>query len=99
MIKTSSLLIAFREFNPPIINVLIPSTGKSGKTISFSSSGTVDPDGDDLSYLWDFGDGTTSTVKNPTHKYNKAGKYLVNLKVSDNKFSEEKICVKIKIHF
>jgi parallel beta-helix repeat protein len=87
---TAQVDISYREFNPPTVNVLIPSNGKTGKTVSFSSTGTVDPDGDDLSYLWDFGDGTTSTLKNPTHKYKKAGKYLVNLKVSDNKFSEEK---------
>ena len=87
---TAQVDISYREFNPPTVNVLIPSSGKTGKSISFSSSGTVDTDGDDLSYLWDFGDGTTSTLKNPTHKYNKEGKYLVNLKVSDNKFTEEK---------
>jgi len=87
---TAEVDISYREFNPPTVNVLIPSTGKTGKSISFSSSGTIDPDGDVLLYLWDFGDGSTSTVKNPTHKYNKAGKYIVNLKVSDNKFSEEK---------
>lgn len=31
------------------------------------------------SWLWDFGDGTTSTQANPTHKYNTAGNYTVKL--------------------
>ena len=87
---TAQVDISYREYNPPSVNVLIPSNGKTGKTISFSSIGTVDPDGDVLSYLWDFGDGATSTEKDPTHKYKSAGKYLVNLKVSDNKYTEEK---------
>ena len=33
------------------------------------------------SYLWDFGDDTTSTVRNPKHRYEKAGKYIVKYKV------------------
>jgi len=30
---------------------------------------------------WEFGDGSTSNVLNPTHKYKKAGKYTITLKV------------------
>ncbi|MDZ7263665.1 MAG: discoidin domain-containing protein [candidate division KSB1 bacterium] len=30
-------------------------------------------------YLWDFGDGTTSTEKNPTHTYTEPGRYSVSL--------------------
>ncbi|GAO42200.1 T9SS C-terminal target domain-containing protein [Flavihumibacter petaseus] len=33
-----------------------------------------------LSYVWDFGDGTTSTQKEPTHAFNKKGIYSVTLK-------------------
>ncbi len=36
-----------------------------------------------LTYLWDFGDGTTSIAKNPTHTYSLAGIYTVKLKVWD----------------
>lgn len=35
------------------------------------------------SYLWDFGDGTTSTELSESHVYNKAGVYNVKLTVSD----------------
>jgi len=31
------------------------------------------------SFLWDFGDGTTSTLQNPTHVYNDLGSYTVTL--------------------
>src|SRR5690606_28546686 len=34
------------------------------------------------SYLWDFGDGGTSTDKNPTHSYAATGSYIVSLIVS-----------------
>lgn len=31
------------------------------------------------SYLWDFGDGNTSTAENPSHTYQDAGTYTVRL--------------------
>ncbi|MBK8847836.1 MAG: PKD domain-containing protein [Bacteroidetes bacterium] len=34
------------------------------------------------SYLWDFGDGDTSTLENPTHQYNATGTYTVTLTAS-----------------
>ncbi len=37
------------------------------------------------SYLWDFGDGKTSTNANPLHKYEKAGSYTISLTVTDDR--------------
>lgn len=34
-------------------------------------------------WLWNFGDGTTSTSQNPTHNYGKAGSYEVSLTVTN----------------
>lgn len=42
-----------------------------------------DPEAKFTSWLWDFGDGSTSDLKNPVHKYAKAGTYTVNLTVTD----------------
>lgn len=46
---------------------------------------TAIPTGGDenYSYLWDFGDTTTSTEINPSHSYNTAGSYTVVLTVTD----------------
>ncbi len=38
--------------------------------------------GDNVSFIWDFGDGNTSTEKNPVHEYKTAGEYQVNLEVA-----------------
>ncbi len=35
-------------------------------------------------WLWDFGDGNTSTEQNPTHQYENEGTYTVSLTVSNN---------------
>lgn len=40
---------------------------------------TVDPV---ISYLWDFGDGFTSTVKTPSHNYTTTGKFTVKLYIT-----------------
>lgn len=50
--------------------------------IPFSSAGSGDADGD-LGFLWDFGDGTTSSEADPTHLYDDGGTYTVSLTVTD----------------
>jgi len=43
-----------------------------------------DPDGDVVSWFWDFGDGRTSSTQNATHKYQDLGTYVVSLTITDN---------------
>jgi len=52
-------------------------------TVHFTSTGTYDPEGDPMFFIWDFGDGTTSTERNPTHTYTEAGGYDAWLTVYD----------------
>lgn len=40
--------------------------------------------GDNLTYIWDFDDGNTSTEKNPTYKFTEQGYYNVCLTINDN---------------
>lgn len=42
-------------------------------------------------YLWDFGDGQSSTLKDPIHSYNKAGKYTVSLTTENTAGSNTKV--------
>jgi cytochrome c len=62
-----------------------PTKGLPRLTVSFSSAGTTDPDGDQLSYAWylDDNDDVDSTAPNPTFTYRKAGVYQATLKVTD----------------
>ncbi|KIF71185.1 glycosyl hydrolase [Streptomyces sp. AcH 505] len=67
--------------------VAVASANKTSGTatlrVNFSSAGTQDPDGDELTYAWDFGDGTTSTEPNPAHPYKKNGTYTATLTATD----------------
>ena len=51
--------------------------------VSFIDQST-DSNGSIVSWFWDFGDGKTSTSKNPTHSYSGYGTYTVSLTVTDD---------------
>ncbi len=55
-----------------------PTTGfnfsVNGLTVNFTNTST-----NATTYLWDFGDGNTSTLSNPTHTYSVGGSYSVSL--------------------
>jgi PKD repeat protein len=55
-----------------------PRSGPPPLEVSFTNSST----GDFTSSLWDFGDGQTSTLKDPVHTYVDEGSYTVTLTVS-----------------
>jgi glucose/arabinose dehydrogenase/chitodextrinase len=58
--------------------------GPAPLTVNFSSTGSSDPEGQPLTYSWDFGDGTPlSTAASPAHTYATAGVYTARLTVSD----------------
>ncbi|XRP97439.1 S-layer protein [Methanocaldococcus sp. 16A] len=60
-----------------------PVNPTTSDTINFTDE-SYDLDGNITSWHWDFGDGTTSNVQNPTHKYTRPGRYVVTLTVTDN---------------
>jgi PKD repeat protein len=61
-----------------------PTSGQAPLTVAFSSAGSSDPDGDAITYSWDFGDGGTSTAANPSHTYTTNGTYNVTLTARDS---------------
>ena len=58
-------------------------SGPAPLTVNFSSAGSRDPDGGAITYLWTFGDGSTSSSANPAHTYTTPGTYTATLKVTD----------------
>ncbi len=62
-----------------------PYTGVQGAAITFDGSGSSDPDGDQLGYTWDFGDGSTGNGIAPSHAYVAGGSHTVTLTVIDTR--------------
>lgn len=62
-----------------------PTTPAAGANVNFNSAGSSAIEGRTIvSYLWNFGDGTTSTAATPTKAFGAAGIYNVQLTVTDS---------------
>jgi PKD repeat protein len=64
--------------------VLTASTlsGEASLTVNFTGSNSIG-NGSSIGYLWDFGDGATSTEANPVHTYTAVGVFTASLTVSN----------------
>jgi len=70
--------------HPPVAVAGGPYNGGAGLAIQFNGSGSSDPDGNNLTYAWDFGDGGTGSGVSPTHAYTFPNNYLATLTVTDD---------------
>lgn len=62
-----------------------------GSSVPFTAYGSVDPDGNALTYSWDFGDGSaTQTGYAVSHVFALAGTYTVTLTASDGSLSRSR---------
>lgn len=71
-----------------------PTTGETPLTVQFTDQSV----GNISSWLWDFGDGSTSSAQNPTHTYTSSGNFTVSLTItglggSDTEIKENYISV------
>lgn len=85
-VTTNQGVFAFKDHAADFREVHVPKTDLTYKFTDLSSKGAV-------KWLWKFGDGKTSALQNPTHKYAKEGKYTVILSVT---FSNGDVLVRNK---
>lgn len=64
----------------------------------FNGSGSYDPDGDPLTFMWNFGDSSTGTGEYPYHDYANAGIYDLCLTVNDGYIDSEEVCTSVVIY-
>ena len=76
---------------PPVADFTF-SEAYMNETTTFTQKST-DPDGDELSYFWSFGNNLYSHESNPSLKYQNKGVYSVRLIVTDSKGASD-TCVK-----
>ncbi|GEM_PF-834525 len=75
--KSKSLVVS-QSLNPSF--TYSPSSPYAGQTVQFTDTSTGNP----TSWQWDFGDGSSSTLQNPTHAYSNSGTYTVTLRVANS---------------
>jgi PKD repeat protein len=69
--------------DPIAVVVSSASAGEAPFDLNLDGSGSSDPDGDALTYVWDFGDGNQATGSLVSHTYQFVGSYKATLTVSD----------------
>ncbi|MBF0483439.1 MAG: PKD domain-containing protein [Candidatus Omnitrophica bacterium] len=82
--STATAEAQVRVNTPPIADAGPNNACCVGKETDFNASASSDPDGDHLTYVWDFGDGTKAYGPTVKHTFIKSGKYNVNVTVDDN---------------
>ena len=83
---TDTTLTATYNGRPSASGTATPAGTEAPAVVAFDGRGSSDPDGDALTYDWDFGDGTThGTGAQPAHTYAAPGSYSPRLTVSDGR--------------
>ncbi len=82
---------------PTAVIITDATSGFAPTTIAFDGAGSNNTDGGTLSFLWDFGDGSTATSINTSHTYQTPGDYIVTLTVSDGNGGSDVSTVAISI--
>ncbi|MFD3004034.1 PKD domain-containing protein, partial [Pontibacter toksunensis] len=96
--------VTYNSINQPPVAVASPDKtfGPGPLTVQFTGSNSYELDGQPLSYRWDFGDSTTSTLADPSHTFNSAAdtlvSYNVTLTVRDSQGSADSISMLISVN-
>lgn len=78
-------LVITANTNPPLAGFFTDSTLTCTGVVNFTDTSTNGP----TSWLWDFGDGGSSTAQNPTHTYTTPGVYTVSLVATNSNGSDQ----------
>src|SRR5206468_3709525 len=80
---TTVLTLTPCQNRAPTANPGGPYNGVVGVPVNFDGTGSTDPDGDALTYAWNFGDGGTAAGSMTSHAYADSGDFVVCLTVAD----------------
>ena len=83
---------------PTLLLNATPTNGETPLEVKFTAS-TSDPDGDTLTYAWDFGDGDKANGESErSHTYHDKGNYIAKVTVSDGKGGKITDSIEIKVN-
>lgn len=78
--KTQTITVKATGSAPIASFTATPTITTVGTNVTFTDNSSNTP----TEWLWEFGDGTTSTLRNPTHAYSSANTYTVTLTVTNS---------------
>lgn len=81
----------------PVSNFSFSPASANTSTVTYFVDRSSDVDGSIVAWRWDFGDGTNSTGRNPSHQYATPGDYQVSLTVTDNEGSTDLVIRTVRI--
>lgn len=81
----------------PHFSFFIAQSDPTGYTVDFDGSASIDPEGDPLTFEWNFGDGNDSTGVQTTHRFSTPGEYSVLLAVTDSQGQRQQMYKTVKI--
>ncbi|MCI0414561.1 PKD domain-containing protein [bacterium] len=79
-----NLLQVINNRSPITRFTVFPDQGATNTIYTFDGTISTDPDGQIVSYQWDFGDGKTGIGAVATHKFKSTGTFEVTMKIVDN---------------
>ncbi|MHC1604427.1 MAG: PKD domain-containing protein [Candidatus Methanofastidiosia archaeon] len=82
--RTLEITIAINENLPPVAIFSISAPTRTGVDLLFDATQSYDKNNDELTFEWDFGDGTVGEGVLITHSFSPAKEYMVTLQVNDN---------------
>lgn len=68
---------------PPVASTDPTHTSLEGSSVSFKGDASFDPNNHPVTFHWDFGDGASSSIANPSHTYADNGAFNAVLTVTD----------------
>ncbi|MGC8866449.1 MAG: PKD domain-containing protein [Bacteroidales bacterium] len=84
--------------NQPIANFSYTAPNCPDQSISFTDLSSAAAGSTIIQWNWDFGNGNTSTLQNPTQAFNTPGNYLVQLQITDNRGCQATRIRQVKVY-
>lgn len=95
--ETITITVTSADNEAPVaIMTTNATTGEAPVTVQFTGNKSTD-DKEVTSYFWDFKDGSTATNQNPSHTFDEAGTYEVELTVEDEEGLSDTAAVTITV--
>ena len=89
-------IITIKNLSPTADFTVSSTEVEIDETVQFTDKSS-DPEEKTLQYQWEFGDGLSSTQRNPQHDYSEPGQYTVELTVTDDERASNTKSIMIEV--